>query len=119
MEQLIEKAEQLGGALAEHERFKALMAARDAVTADEASGKLMAEYETQVQRIQDLTLANKPIEVDDKHKFADLEKRVAADERIKELTKAQMEFSELMNRMNRAIFGKIAPPEEPQPPSDG
>ena len=44
---------------------------------------------------------------------------MAADEKIKELTKAQMEFSELMNRMNRAIFGKIAPPEEAHPPSGG
>lgn len=119
MEQLIEKAEELGGALAEHPRFKALIAARDAVTADEASRKLMAEYETQIQKIQDLTLANKPIEVDDKRKLADLEKRVAADEEIKELTKAQMQFSELMNRMNRAIFSKISPQEEPQAPSKG
>ena len=114
MEQLIEKAEQLGRALAEHERFKALMVARDVVTADEAARKLMTDYETQVEKMQQLTLANKPIEVDDKRKLADLEKKVAADEKIKELTKAQMEFSELMNRMNRAIFSKISPQEENQ-----
>jgi cell fate (sporulation/competence/biofilm development) regulator YlbF (YheA/YmcA/DUF963 family) len=108
MDELIRKAEELGHLLASHPRFAALMAARDAVRANETSRKLMADYETHVQRIEDLTLANKPIEVADKHKLAELEKVVAADVRIKELTKAQMEFSDLLNRINRAIFGQIA-----------
>jgi cell fate (sporulation/competence/biofilm development) regulator YlbF (YheA/YmcA/DUF963 family) len=108
MDDLIRKAEDLGRLLASHPHFAALMAARDAVRADETSRKLMADYEKHVQRIEDLTLANKPIEVADKHKLAELEKVVAADEHIKELTKAQMEFSDLLNRVNRAIFGKIA-----------
>ncbi|MBN2582241.1 MAG: YlbF family regulator [Planctomycetes bacterium] len=114
MEDLIQKAEDLGRLLAVHPRFAALMAARDAVRNNETSRKLMTDYETHVQRIEDLTLANKPIEVEDKHKLAELEKVVAADEQIKALTKAQMEFSELLNRVNRAIFGKIAPRSEPR-----
>ncbi|NLX59406.1 MAG: YlbF family regulator [Phycisphaerae bacterium] len=112
MDELTRKAEELGRLLASHPRFAALMAARDAVRANETSRQLMTDYETHVQRIEDLTLANKPIEVADKHKLAELEKVVAADARIKELTKAQMEFSDLLSRINRAIFGKIAGPSQ-------
>jgi len=111
MDELLRKAEDLGRLLAEHPRFKALMAARDVVRADEKARKLLADYQAQVETIQDLTAKRQPIEVDDKHRLADLEQHVASNEVLKKLTQAQVDFSELMSNVNRAIYNRIAPPD--------
>lgn len=109
MEELIRKAEELGRLLAEHPRFKALIAARDAVRDDAAARELLQKYQAQVEKIQQATDEGKPIEVDDKRALADLEGQVAGNDAIKGLSQAQVEFSEMMNRINRAIYGRVAP----------
>ena len=109
MDELLRKAQELGESLATHPRFKALIAARDVVRADEGARKLLEDYQAQVDKIHELTAANKPIEVEQKHRLTDLEQRVASNETIKQLSKAQVDFSELMSGVNRAIYDKIAP----------
>jgi cell fate (sporulation/competence/biofilm development) regulator YlbF (YheA/YmcA/DUF963 family) len=108
MEELLSKAAELGRLLADHPRFGTLMAARDAVRADEPARKLMADYERQVNRIQDLTLQNRPIEVADKRRLAELEQTVASNEKIKALAKAQADFTEMMSSVNRAIYENLS-----------
>jgi len=118
MDDLLRKAEDLGRLLADHPRFKDLMTARDAVRADEAARKLLTDYQAQVERIQELTLAQKPIEVSDKHRLAELEQEVASNEVLKKLTQAQADFSQLMSSVNRAIYDRIAPPDASAPEGD-
>jgi cell fate (sporulation/competence/biofilm development) regulator YlbF (YheA/YmcA/DUF963 family) len=118
MDELIRKAEELGRLLADHERFQALMSARDAVRADADARQLLRDYEAQVQKIQRLAVEKQPIEVSDKHRLSDLERQVASNDRVKALTRAQADFSELMSRINRAIYDRIAP-RDTQPDSSG
>jgi len=118
MDDMLRKAEDLGQLLADHPRFKALMATRDAVRADEAARKLLTDYQAQVERIQELTLGRKAIEVADKHRLADLEQQVASNEVLKKLMQAQADFSQLMSNVNRAIYERIAPPDEPESEGD-
>jgi cell fate (sporulation/competence/biofilm development) regulator YlbF (YheA/YmcA/DUF963 family) len=108
MDDLLNKASELGKLLAGHPRFKALMAARDGVRADEAARKLMGEYQAQVERLQGLSMQNQPIEPADKRRLADLEQTVASNPKIKNLAKAQADFTEMMSRVNRAIYDNLA-----------
>jgi cell fate (sporulation/competence/biofilm development) regulator YlbF (YheA/YmcA/DUF963 family) len=119
MEELLKKADELGRLLAAHERFTALMAARDGVRGDEAASKLLADYETQVQKLQKQAAENKPIEVEDKRALADLEQQVASNDAIKAFAAAQADFSEMMSRINRAIYQKIAPAPDEESPAGG
>ncbi len=113
MDELLRKAEDLGQSLAQHPRFKELIDARDAVREDADARTLMQDYEEQVRKIQKLTEAKQPIEVEDKHKLGELEQAISSNEKVKRLTQAQVNFSEMMGRVNRAIYEKIAPAEKP------
>ena len=108
MEELLQKAEDLGMLLAEHPRFKALMMARDAVRSDQIAKNLMGDYQAQVEKMQELAIRNRPIEVDDKHRLSELEQEVASNDKLKGLARAQADFSEVMSRVNRTIYDKIA-----------
>ena len=114
MDALLKKAEDLGRLLAGHERFKRLIAARDAVRADKTATELLRGYESQIQKIEDLTVKNKPIEVADKRALAEMEQKLASNDTVKAMAKAQADFSEMMNHVNRAIYEKIAPANEAQ-----
>lgn len=119
MDELIRKAEELGRLLAEHGRFKGLIAARDVVRADAKASQLLREYETHMQKVQHLAETGRPIEVADKHKLAEMEKLLAGNDAIRDFAAAQADFSEMMNHVNRAIYSKIAPGAEEGDDLDG
>jgi len=116
MDELLEKAAELGKLLSDHPRFKALMTARDAVRGDETARKLMADYEAQLNRVQELTLQNRPIEVADKRRLSELEQKVVSNDNLKLLAKAQADFAEMMSRVNRAIYDHLAGSPDTSPP---
>jgi cell fate (sporulation/competence/biofilm development) regulator YlbF (YheA/YmcA/DUF963 family) len=112
MEELLTKSEELGKMLAEHPRFKSLMAARNAVRDDAVARKILTDYQTHVEKIEELGAQTKPIEIEDKRQLSQLEQAVASDAKLKELARAQADFSELMSRVNRSIYQKIASASE-------
>lgn len=112
MQELLKKAEDLGRQLAAHPRFKALIAARDAVRDNQEAARLLRDYSSHADRIQELAAHNRPIEVADKQKLSSLEQAVASNAVLKRLMQAQADFTEMMNRINRAIFEKIAPADD-------
>ncbi len=120
MDDLLQKAEELGRLLVDQPRFKALMTARDAIRADAAARKALADYQTHVDHLQQLQAARKPIEVADKRRLAELETALSGNAKVMAMSKAQADFSELMSRINRAIYEKIAAEEateEEAPPA--
>ena len=113
MDALIAKAQELGRLLAEHKRFEALIAARDAVRKDAAASKLLRDYDAKAQHIHALLAQGKPVEVADKRTLSELEQQMASNESLKTMARAQADFSEMMSKINRAIYDKIAPAGEP------
>ncbi|HOQ62030.1 MAG TPA: YlbF family regulator [Vicinamibacterales bacterium] len=109
MDQLIQKAEELGRLLSEHERFKGLIAARDVVRADPKAAQLLRDYDALVRKVQHLAETGQPIGVDDKHKLADMEKLLSGNAAIRDFAAAQADFTEMMNHVNRAIYAKLGP----------
>ena len=54
MEQLIEKARELGKKIADHERTKALKKSQETALEDPDANKLLEEYQEQAQKMQAL-----------------------------------------------------------------
>ena len=106
MEEILDLAEKLGNLLRNDNRFRALMEAEKKVMADAEAKKLLEDFQTQSQKIMERERRREPVEVEDKHRLRDLHEKVAGHALIKELTKARVEYAELMNRVNRAIFGR-------------
>jgi cell fate (sporulation/competence/biofilm development) regulator YlbF (YheA/YmcA/DUF963 family) len=113
--ELLQKARELGEAIARHERVRAYTAAQEAVRKDQQAQALLREYARQMEHLHELEASRKPIEVADKHKAADLEAQIAGNALLKELMRVQADYVELMNQINQAISGPLNPP----PPAPG
>ena len=103
MENVIEMAQQLGQKLATHERTLLLKEAQKAVSADSDAVDLIKQYEEQAKKIQQLQAEQKPIEVEDKHKLKEIEEKISVNDSLKEMTKRQVDFVEMMRKVKDAI----------------
>jgi cell fate (sporulation/competence/biofilm development) regulator YlbF (YheA/YmcA/DUF963 family) len=109
---VLKLADELGKAIADSPAGKAMADAQTAFRADEQSMKLMAEYQKQAEKLARLEQEGKPIEVADKHALEALEARLAANQSVKRLTEAQMDYFDLIRKVNDAIQGPMAEREE-------
>jgi cell fate (sporulation/competence/biofilm development) regulator YlbF (YheA/YmcA/DUF963 family) len=107
MNDIIEKADTVGEAIAESERYAALLAAREAVDEDEALQAEMKKLNELRDRIEALEKDTKPVEPDDKHALRDLQSKVSGHASIQKMLRAEADFAELMNRVNRALYGAL------------
>jgi len=103
MERLIQLAQQLGRQIAQHERTTLLAQAQKQVNQDTQAGQLIREYQQHTQKIYQLEQEKKPIEVDDKRKLQEIEQQISTHEKLKELTKRQVDFVEMMQKVKKAI----------------
>ena len=103
MEHLLELARQLGKKVAEHQRTVLLKQAQKAVDDDPKAVEIVQQYQQQVGKIHRLEQERKPIEVADKRKLADLETSVITNPILTTLTKRQVDFVELMQKIKTTI----------------
>ena len=115
MERVLQLARRLGGAISDTERHKALEQAR-VQTADDASAReLLDAFLKQQQHIDDLLRSNKPVEVADKQRLAELQNQVSSHEALQQLLKAQADYSELMHKVNEAIQAGLSGASSSEP----
>lgn len=107
MERLIELAQQLGRRIADHERTTLLKQAQKDVNDDPDAVKIIQDYQQQADKIHRLEHEHKPIEVDDKHKLTDLETQISTHPKLAQLTKRQVDFVEMMQKVKAAIDNQI------------
>ena len=82
-----------------------------------AEDNAVSLYEGELRMVD---AARKPIEVADKRRLGELEAVLSGNAKVMAMSKAQADFSELMSRVNRAIYEKIAAEdadEEEAPPA--
>jgi cell fate (sporulation/competence/biofilm development) regulator YlbF (YheA/YmcA/DUF963 family) len=109
MQQIVKQAEKLGEAIAAHARYKALAVARDALAKDEAAKQLQEDYDAATETLQKKLAAGEPLEPEDKRREAELRGRLAANETLAALVRAQADFHELMVAVNQALERAIRP----------
>ena len=107
MEQLIEMASSLGRRIAAHERTTLLKQAQKAVNEDAEAGGLIKQYQQQAEKIGQLEQEQKPVEVDDKHKLSEIEQKISANEKLKELTRRQVDFVEMMHKVKQTLDNEL------------
>ena len=111
MDQLLNLASKLGKLIAEHERFRKLRAAENAVNADAQTRSLVEALEAQRRKIADLEAKLQPVEPEDKHELQRLTEVVHANPKLQALAEAQADYFELMNKIDREIRSKLGVPE--------
>ena len=115
--ELIQKAEALGTALAEHPAVRAYAAAQTAARNDQGAQQLLRDYHEQLEKVRHLEAEQHPIEVADKHRLRELEQQMAGNEALKKLMRTQADYISLMSQVNRAIDGPVSKLIQPESPS--
>ena len=108
---IIQLAETLGKTLAERPETIRLHETRQALQDDSDTSELLKQYQQQVETVAQMERDQKPIEVDDKHKLQDLEDRLLGSELFKKFTAAQVDYADLMLKVNQAIHKQIGEPD--------
>ncbi len=102
-EQITELAEKLGKAIADSPQAQRMEKARKALHEKPELKKLLNDYQTQSDKIARLEQEQKPVEPEDKHRLEELQNKLLAAAEFKELTAAQVEYVDLMRKVNQAI----------------
>jgi len=108
MEEILRLAERLGKAIADSPQADRLRNARRALAEKKDIEETLEAYRRQADRIAKLKAENSPIEVEDKRRIAELEDKLAASEVFKEFTAAQVEYIDLMRKVNEILAAQLA-----------
>lgn len=108
MDDIIADAAALGKKIGSHPKMKAFVDAVNALQADSEAESLLKRYREMSQALDAKASQGKPIEVHEKRELADLQKRVASNDKIKAVTRCEMDYLDLMRRINDAIDGAAA-----------
>lgn len=103
MEEIITDAESLGKKIAAHPKMRAYFDAVQAVKADSETEALLKSYQDKSREIDTKAAQGKPVEVDEKRVLAELQGKVASNEKIKTLVRCEADYMDLMRRINDAI----------------
>ena len=107
MDDILRLASDLGERIANHERFQKLRTAESAVQADKVAQDLVTSADEQRRKVAELEASQQPVEPEDKHELIRLEEAIRGNENLQGLARAQADFMELMNKVNRAIREKL------------
>ena len=111
MDQIVEIADRLGKALAGSPQAAALRAARDDLDTQPELKQALIDYQDHSGKVARLQEENKPIEVEDKRKRQDLEDKLLASDVFKRFTAAQVDYVDLMRKVNGALQKHLATTE--------
>jgi len=103
MDEVLELAQKLGAAIARHDRYRALVAARKSLDADEQAMGLNKALIEQTMKIAELEDKQAPVEPEDKRELKRLQDETRANPALQEFARAEADYVEVMNKVNRAI----------------
>jgi cell fate (sporulation/competence/biofilm development) regulator YlbF (YheA/YmcA/DUF963 family) len=103
MDDIIADAAALGKKIANHEKMLRFVAAVKAVQGDSEAEGLLKRFREKSREIETKASQGKPVEVSEKREVADLEKKVASNDKIKEMIRCEADYLDLMRRINDAI----------------
>jgi len=107
VEAIIQLAERLGKAIANSPQAMSLRTAREELDEQEDLSKMLTEFQEQAEKVARLERENKPIEVEDKRRLRELQDKLVASETFKRFTASQLEYVDLMRKVNEALRGQL------------
>lgn len=110
--EIIDQARKLGSMIAQSTQAAKLREAKEALHKDAAATTLLGDYQKQAMKVGQLEEQNKPIEVEDKRKLQELQSKLVSMDVFKKFTAAQVEYIDVMRKVNEALRKELAGTEE-------
>ena len=105
--QIMEAAEKLSQMVADHPATARYKAAQKAVTDDPEAGRLLADFDQQIEKLARQEQTGMPITDAQRAQLESLQSRIVSHLKIKNLNLAQVEFIDLLRKVNQAVQSKV------------
>lgn len=105
MQAILDAADTLGRLIADHDATKKLDALIKQLDGDTDAQRLMNDLNRHNQTLAEKQSKGEPIEVDDKRKLTELQQAVAMNPVLSQLQMAQMDYVDLMRKVDERIGG--------------
>jgi len=106
-QQVLELADKLGDLLKDHPAIKRYKDAQQSVTADPEAGRLLAEFDRQIEALGRQEQSGMPVTDAQQAKLQDLQGRIVSHIKIKNLNLAQVEFVNLLRQISQRYQSKL------------
>ncbi len=105
-DEILKAAGDLGKMIAEHPAAKKFEDVTRKLQDDTEAQRLLTDFNRHMQTLQEKEAKRQPIEVADKHKLEELQAKVIKNKLVRDLQMAQMDFVDLMRRVDEAMQGQ-------------
>ena len=102
-QQIVEEAEKVGQLVAQHPAVARYRDAQRAVTGDPEAGRLLAEFDRQLESLSRQEQSGLPITDAQRMQLESLQSRIVSNLKIKALNLAQVEFVDLLRKITQTI----------------
>ena len=106
-DQIMQEAEKLGQLVAQHPAIARYKQAQKAVAEDPEAGRLLADFDRQLETLGRQEQSGMPVTDAQRMQLESLQGRIISHIKIKALNMAQVEFIDLLRKVNQAIQGKV------------
>lgn len=106
-QEILDSAAELGKKIASHVSAGKLENAMSKLREDIDAQRLLNDYQRHLHTLAEKESRQQPIEVEDKHKLEDLQGKVIRNAVLRDLQMAQMDYLDLMRRVDEAMTGDI------------
>src|SRR5256885_401912 len=102
-QQILAEADKLGQLVAQHPAVDKYKQAQKAVTEDPDAGRSMAEFERQMETLMRQEQSGMPVTDAQRTQLENLQSRIVSNIKVKALNMAQVDFIDLLRKVNQTI----------------
>ena len=107
-QQILDEAEKLSKLVADHPSLAKYKQAQKAVSEDADASRLLADFDRQIETLARQEQSGMPITDAQRHQLEALQSKIISHIKIKNLNMAQVEFIDLLRRINQTIQRPLA-----------
>ena len=105
--QILAEADKLGQLVAQHPAVEKYKQAQKAVADDAEANRAMAEFERVLDTLGRQEASGMPITDAQRQQLEAVQSRIVSNIKVKALNMAQVEFIDLLRKVNQAVQGKV------------
>jgi cell fate (sporulation/competence/biofilm development) regulator YlbF (YheA/YmcA/DUF963 family) len=106
--QILAEADKLGQLVAQHPAIERYKQAQKAVADDPDANRAMADFEQQLEKLARQEQSGMPVTDAQRQTLEAVQSRIVSNIKVKALNMANVEFVDLLRKVNQAIQGKVA-----------
>src|SRR4051812_12177325 len=105
--QILAEADKLGTLVAQHPAIERYKQAQKAVADDAEANRAMADFEQQLEKLSRQEQSGMPVTDAQRQQLEAVQSRIVSNIKVKALNMANVEFVDLLRKVNQAIQGKV------------